>query len=115
MHVPTHLVAAMSRLIRMLCIAGTAALATPGAMAKDDSSPAGVVEYRPTVLITGSNRGIGYEFARQYAERGWFVIATSRSPEDDFELKELDEAFDNLIIEQLDVTDHARIDVLAAQ
>ena len=35
----------------------------------------------PTVLITGSNRGIGLELARQYAERGWNVIATARKPD----------------------------------
>jgi NAD(P)-dependent dehydrogenase (short-subunit alcohol dehydrogenase family) len=37
----------------------------------------------PTVLITGANRGIGLEFARQYAADGWDVIATARhsSPE----------------------------------
>ena len=37
----------------------------------------------PTVLITGANRGIGLEFARQYAADGWEVIATARhsSPE----------------------------------
>ena len=36
-----------------------------------------------TVLITGTNRGIGLEFARQYAADGWDVIATARqsSPE----------------------------------
>jgi NAD(P)-dependent dehydrogenase (short-subunit alcohol dehydrogenase family) len=33
----------------------------------------------PKVLITGANRGIGLEFARQYAADGWDVIATSRS------------------------------------
>jgi len=32
----------------------------------------------PTVLITGANRGIGLEFARQYADDGWDVIATAR-------------------------------------
>lgn len=37
----------------------------------------------PTVLITGANRGIGLEFARQYAADGWDVIAAARqmSPE----------------------------------
>ena len=33
-----------------------------------------------TVLITGANRGIGLEFARQYAEEGWRVLATCRRP-----------------------------------
>lgn len=37
----------------------------------------------PTVLITGANRGLGLEFARQYSADGWDVIATAResSPE----------------------------------
>lgn len=34
----------------------------------------------PTILITGANRGLGLEFARQYAEDGWTVIATAREP-----------------------------------
>jgi NAD(P)-dependent dehydrogenase (short-subunit alcohol dehydrogenase family) len=32
----------------------------------------------PTVLITGANRGIGLEYARQYSHDGWKVIATAR-------------------------------------
>ena len=37
----------------------------------------------PAVLITGANRGIGLEFARQYSRDGWDVVATARqsSPE----------------------------------
>src|SRR5690349_3213536 len=37
----------------------------------------------PRALITGTNRGIGLEFARQYSHEGWDVIATARqsSPE----------------------------------
>ena len=32
----------------------------------------------PTVLITGANRGLGLEFARQYSADGWDVVATAR-------------------------------------
>jgi NAD(P)-dependent dehydrogenase (short-subunit alcohol dehydrogenase family) len=35
----------------------------------------------PTVLITGANRGLGLELARQYAADGWRVLACSRHPE----------------------------------
>lgn len=33
----------------------------------------------PTVLITGTNRGLGLEMTRQYTDRGWSVIALNRS------------------------------------
>lgn len=34
----------------------------------------------PTVVITSSNRGIGLELARQYADAGWTVLAGCRNP-----------------------------------
>lgn len=34
-----------------------------------------------TVVITGSNRGIGLAFAQLYVSQGWRVIAAARSPE----------------------------------
>jgi NAD(P)-dependent dehydrogenase (short-subunit alcohol dehydrogenase family) len=71
-----------------------------------------------TVLITGSNHGLGLELARQYAARGWNVIATARRPPGDPGLKALEgirAAHPNLVIEQLDVTDTAMIKALAAK
>jgi len=56
----------------------------------------------PTVLITVSNRGIGLEFARQYAEKGWNVIATARKPGKAEDLKLLAKAHPKLVIEQLE-------------
>ncbi|MGI9329659.1 MAG: SDR family oxidoreductase, partial [Gammaproteobacteria bacterium] len=69
----------------------------------------------PTVLITGANRGIGLELARQYAARDWQVIATARRPEAAEELRVIQAEYPLLTIVQLDVTDHARIDSLAAE
>ena len=37
----------------------------------------------PNVLITGANRGLGLEFARQYCRDGWTVFATVREPSDE--------------------------------
>jgi NAD(P)-dependent dehydrogenase (short-subunit alcohol dehydrogenase family) len=42
-----------------------------------------------TVVVTGANRGIGLELARQLSERGDTVIATARDPESATDLKAL--------------------------
>ena len=42
--------------------------------------PAKQNDGRRTVLVTGANRGIGLEFARQYHAAGWRVIGTARDP-----------------------------------
>lgn len=34
----------------------------------------------PTILISGANRGIGLELARQFAGDGWTVLGTARDP-----------------------------------
>jgi len=68
-----------------------------------------------TVLITGANRGIGLEFAHQYAKQGWRVIATCRTPARAEALQHIAEHHDNVRIVPLDVTDHARIEALAAE
>lgn len=66
-----------------------------------------------TVLITGSNRGLGLEMATQYAADGWTVISTSRSPDDDTALQALAAAYESVQIEALDVTNHTQIEALA--
>ena len=66
----------------------------------------------PTVLVTGANRGIGLELARQYAAKDWNVIATTRRPIDDKgtdDLKAIQKEHPNLVIERVDVTDTAMI------
>jgi NAD(P)-dependent dehydrogenase (short-subunit alcohol dehydrogenase family) len=68
-----------------------------------------------TALITGANRGIGFEFAKQYAERGYRVIATARDPAKATELQDLAKKHKLVSIEKLDVTDLAAIDALAAK
>ena len=67
----------------------------------------------PTVLITGANRGIGLEFVRQFAARDWNVIATARKPAEADDLNQLVAQFGHIVVEPLDVTDHAGIDALA--
>ena len=69
---------------------------------------------RPTVLVTGSNRGLGLAFVRHYVESGWNVLATARTPARAAELNTLAEGYEHLLIEQLDVTDDERIKALAA-
>jgi NAD(P)-dependent dehydrogenase (short-subunit alcohol dehydrogenase family) len=68
-----------------------------------------------TVLITGSSRGLGLEFARQYAAQGWSVIATARDPEDATELMALAAEHSGVAVEQLDVTDSASISAVAVR
>lgn len=66
------------------------------------------------VLVTGANRGIGFEFVRQYAEAGEMVIACCRDPATADDLQALYEAHpDSITIEQLDLMDFGSIDALA--
>lgn len=69
----------------------------------------------PTVLITGANRGIGLELARQYAERGWRVIATARKPAEARDLAAIAARHPLVAVEALDVADHGQIEALAAK
>ena len=66
-----------------------------------------------TVLITGSNRGIGFGFVEAYAAKGWTVIATCRTPSEADGLQALAKSNPGIVIEQLDVTDDQAIRTLA--
>ena len=92
-------------LIGVLCVSTVLAGVSADAGAAQQTAP--------TVLITGSNRGIGLEFARQYAALGWQVLATCRTPATADELNTLAARSDNVTVEALDVSDHAAIDALA--
>jgi NAD(P)-dependent dehydrogenase (short-subunit alcohol dehydrogenase family) len=79
------------------------------------SAGAALAPGKTTVLITGANRGIGLEYVRQLAPRGWNIIATARKPDGATELQALAKEHPQIVIEALDVTDHAAIDALAAK
>ncbi len=68
-----------------------------------------------TVMITGANSGIGLEFAKQYAAKGWTVIATHRRAEPPKTLTDLASKFPKLRIESLDVTNLEQARALAAK
>ena len=67
-----------------------------------------------TVLITGSNRGIGLELARQYATQGWRVLACCRHPDQATALNRLGDKFPNITLHTLDVTRKDQVQNLAA-
>lgn len=69
-----------------------------------------------TILITGANRGLGFEFAKQYAEAGWDVITTCRNPHQADALNKLKRIHNTaLTIHQLDVIDDEAIIALAKE
>jgi len=68
-----------------------------------------------TVLITGANQGIGLEFAKEYAARGWTVIATHRRTSTPEELAKLVTQYPKVRVERMDVTDPAQIAALGAK
>jgi NAD(P)-dependent dehydrogenase (short-subunit alcohol dehydrogenase family) len=67
----------------------------------------------PSILVTGSNRGIGLEWVRQYAELGWRVFATCRHPEQADALTQLAAQHASLSIHRLDVTNAEHVQQLA--
>ena len=68
-----------------------------------------------TVLITGANRGLGYEFVKQYSENGFEVLACCRNRNNAKELKELAETSNKIKVYELDVGNVKAIKSLSQQ
>jgi len=69
-----------------------------------------------SVLITGANRGLGLEFAKQYSNDGWRVFACCRYPDRADELSDLAGASDgSLSLHPLDVSLEPTIFALAEE
>jgi NAD(P)-dependent dehydrogenase (short-subunit alcohol dehydrogenase family) len=63
-----------------------------------------------SVFITGTNRGIGLAFVREYLARGERVFAACRVPEAASQLQPLKEIYgDQLVLIRLDVTEPAAL------
>jgi NAD(P)-dependent dehydrogenase (short-subunit alcohol dehydrogenase family) len=58
----------------------------------------------PSIMITGANRGLGLEFARQYAADGWRIFAACRNPDAAADLRQL-ERTSSVTIFPMDVAD----------
>ncbi|WP_375428393.1 SDR family NAD(P)-dependent oxidoreductase [uncultured Sphingomonas sp.] len=64
----------------------------------------------PTIMITGCSSGFGLETARQFADKGWNIVATMRSPRQD-----VLPSSERIRVLALDVSDAASIaDAIAA-
>ena len=90
-------------LVRSICVIVIFLTGPLSAFAQDETS---------TVLVTGANRGLGFVWAKIYAERGWQVIATARKPEQATDLIDLAERTGRVRIEKLDVTEVDSINAL---
>ncbi|MCX2838153.1 SDR family oxidoreductase [Salinimicrobium sp. MT39] len=64
-----------------------------------------------TILITGASSGIGRATAKLFAQKGWNVAATMRSPEEETELGETS----NLKLYRLDVTKKEHLQNIISQ
>lgn len=68
-----------------------------------------------TIVITGTNRGIGLEFVRQYAASGWDIVATCREPAKALELRAVAAASGRVRIEVLDQSDPVSVAAFAGR
>ena len=70
----------------------------------------------PSTLITGANRGLGLEFAKQYLADNWQVYAACRDPSSASELRRLaDGSRGKLLVLSVDVSDLANVRAAAVE
>src|SRR6516164_10487764 len=70
----------------------------------------------PSTLITGANRGLGLEFAKQYLANAWRVYAACRDPSSASELGSLaDGSGGRLQVLSMDVSDLASVRAVASE
>ncbi|XP_060970072.1 (+)-neomenthol dehydrogenase-like [Cannabis sativa] len=80
--------------------------------------PSSLLATQRYAVVTGANKGIGYEICRQLATKGVTVVLTARDEKRGVEaveklLKESNLSHHNVVFHQLDVVNHASIDSLA--
>ena len=68
-----------------------------------------------SILITGTNRGIGLEMVKQYSQDNWRVYAVCRDPESAPELNALANENDLVSLHQCDVEDENQINALSKE
>src|SRR5687767_12862105 len=68
-----------------------------------------------TALITGANSGLGLEFVRHYAAKGWAVIATHRRSDMPETLAAVVAEHPRVSVERMDVADMASVRALATK
>ena len=94
----------MKNILALVLLAVAAGPGSMPALASDANDAS------PVILITGANRGLGLEFARQYSDAGWQVIGTARMPDTATALSDI-----GVRIVQLDVTDADSVASMAAE
>lgn len=108
---PLMMLDRLSAPVRAAAIAASVLLlALPAVLAVRSAAPqdAKAAAAKRTVLVTGANRGLGLEFAKQFQAAGWTVVATAREPAAAKELAAL-----GVRVEALDVADGASVAALA--
>jgi NAD(P)-dependent dehydrogenase (short-subunit alcohol dehydrogenase family) len=68
-----------------------------------------------TVMITGANSGIGLEFTKQYAAKGWTIVATHRRKDVPKSLAEVVAKYPKVRVETLDVTNLDSVQALVSR